>query len=143
MLPLRQCGEVLLKGVAIGSPAHLHVQGVQSDLQDRWHIVSDQLQSARGDVSCILTGWKGYIGVKEGLVGFLEGMVKVVGSEAAASYEGDLSQLAEYKVWFLNGLSVCFCVWWYLCMCICACVWCVTCHISQHTNTHIHEHAHT
>ena len=95
-----------MEGVVPGSPTHLYVQDVVSGLLGRWQALGDQLQSVQGDVSRVLIGWKGYVGVKEGLTGFLEGMMKMVGSEASS--EGDLSQLDAYKVWERE---------WFKCVC--------------------------
>ena len=49
-------------------------------------------------MASVLIGWKGYNGVKEGLAGFVDGMVKVIGTDPTTPSEGDLSQLATYKV---------------------------------------------
>ena len=100
LMPLCVSRDALLKAMVPGGPGHTQVQSAYSGLFDRWRTLCDQLPSLRGDVSSVLIGWKGYDGVKGGLTGFVDGMLKVLGSDLTSSTpeEVDLSQLAEYKV---------------------------------------------
>ena len=104
MVPLQVCGDQLLKTMDPSGPARIQVQDTLGALLDCWHQLCDDLQTVQGGVVSVLIVWKGYKDIKEGLTGFVERMVKSIGTDPTTASEGDLSQLATYKVGIVGGV---------------------------------------